>query len=137
MFENVVVGATETEGAARALSRALEIARASGGTLHVVNAFPPRRRLRSATPGQSRSPERRRNRGEALLAEFHQKAAWQSVPVEMHPAVSDPVEAITRVAAETEADLIVVGSKGVDGTRHLSSVPRGVMDSAECAVLVV
>ena len=50
---------------------------------------------------------------------------------------SDPVEAITRVAAEEAADLIVVGSQADHGSRRLSSVPQAVMDRVECAVLVV
>ena len=51
---------------------------------------------------------------------------------------SDPVEAITRVAAEEAADLIVVGLPGpTTGHARLSSVPQGVMDRVECAVLVV
>ncbi len=50
---------------------------------------------------------------------------------------ADPVEAITRVATQEGADLIVVGSQEADGSRHLSSVPQWVMDRVECAVLVV
>ena len=49
----------------------------------------------------------------------------------------EPVEAITRVAAEEAADLIVVGSQADHGSRRLSSVPQAVMDRVECAVLVV
>ena len=50
---------------------------------------------------------------------------------------ADPVEAITRVAVEEGADLIVLGAQADRGSRRLSSVPQGVMDSVECAVLVV
>ena len=49
----------------------------------------------------------------------------------------EPVEAITRVAAEEAADLIVVGSQADHGSRRLSSVPQAVMDRVERAVLVV
>ena len=64
-------------------------------------------------------------------------ALSESVPVETHPVSSDPAEAITRVATEENADLIVVGSKAARGARQLSDVPKAVMDRADCAILVV
>ena len=64
-------------------------------------------------------------------------AEREHVHVETHPVLADPVDAITRVAAEEEADLIIVGSRDHHGTRQLSGVPKGVMDRASCAVLVV
>ena len=42
VFEHVVVGATDSESGTRALRRALELVRASGGTLHVVSALAPK-----------------------------------------------------------------------------------------------
>ena len=119
MFENVVVGAADTEGGARAVSRALEVARTSGGTVHLVTAF-------------------RREPVEAMPARFRDLAARTSVRVRTHPVRADPVEAITKVAAEEGADLIVLGARAANqGSRRLSGVPQGVMDSVECAVLVV
>jgi nucleotide-binding universal stress UspA family protein len=64
-------------------------------------------------------------------------AEQEHLHVETHPVLADPVDAITRVAAEQEADLIIVGSQDHHGTRRLSGVPKGVMDRASCAVLVV
>jgi nucleotide-binding universal stress UspA family protein len=54
-----------------------------------------------------------------------------------HPVRSDPVEAITRVASEEAADLIVVGSQAGHGSRRLSSVPQAVMNRVGCPALVV
>ncbi len=118
MFETVVVGAADTEGGARAVSRALEVARTSGGTVHIVTAS-------------------RRDPGEAMPARFRRLASGTSVRVRAHPVRADPVEAIIRVAAEEGADLIVLGARANEGSRRLSSIPRGVMDGVECAVLVV
>ncbi len=42
VFEHVVVGATDSESGTRAVRRALELVRASGGTLHVVAALAPK-----------------------------------------------------------------------------------------------
>jgi len=72
------------------------------------------------------------------MAELRQMAELEFVRVETHPVAADPADAITRVATEEDADLIVVGSKSSDhGTRHLPSVPEAVMDKAACAALVV
>jgi len=118
MFENVVVGAADSDGGARAVRRAVEVVRTSGGTVHIVTAF-------------------RQEPVDALMAEFRLLASETPVRVQTHPVRSDPVEAITRVAAEEEADLIVLGAQAGDGSRRLSRVPQGVMDRVECAVLVV
>jgi nucleotide-binding universal stress UspA family protein len=118
MFDNVVVGASASAGGARAVRQGAELAAASGGTVHIVAAF----------PGEP---------AEALLAECRELASQASVRVRTHRLQSDPVDAITRVAFEEGADLIVVGSQDDEGSRRLSSVPQGVMDRAECAVLVV
>jgi nucleotide-binding universal stress UspA family protein len=118
MFENVVVGAADPRGGARVVRRAVEVAETSGGTVHIVTAV-----------GHEPVDE--------LMAEFRLLAAGAPVRVRTHPVQSDPVEAITRVAAEQEADLVVVGTRADVRSRRLSSVPRGVMDRVECAVLVV
>jgi nucleotide-binding universal stress UspA family protein len=137
MFENVVVGATDSRGSARAMRRAVEVARVSGGTLHVVTAFRHKRLRRPPVSLETGRLPSWSDSAEAFLDEFRMMAARESVRYEMHPLAADPVEAITRVAAEEDADLIVVGSNGGGDARHLSRVPKGVMDTAECAVLVV
>ena len=71
------------------------------------------------------------------MAELREMAELEVVPVETHPVATDPADAITRVATDEEADLIVAGSESDDGTRHLSKVPMAVRDKTACAVLVV
>jgi universal stress protein A len=56
---------------------------------------------------------------------------------EIHAANGDAVSAILDVAEAVAADLVVVGSKGMHGTRHfLGSVPNSVSHGAACAVLI-
>jgi nucleotide-binding universal stress UspA family protein len=46
--------------------------------------------------------------------------------------------AILSVASHQEADLIVVGSKGMHGARRvLGSVPNSIAHQATCAVMIV
>ena len=49
------------------------------------------------------------------------------------PVASDLTKAVTRVAEGRGGDLIVVGSRVTDGTRHLSEIPKAVMDRARPA----
>ena len=57
--------------------------------------------------------------------------------VETHPVRSDPWRRSPGLTTGEGADLIVVGSRVDDGSRCLSSVPKEVMDRAECAVLIM
>jgi nucleotide-binding universal stress UspA family protein len=136
MFDTVVVGATDSEGATRAVRRAIELTRVSGGTLHVVLAS--RRRRRVPVTHDRRVHDGGLDPDVTLLDQFGRMAAQASVRVQLHPLDTAPAEAITTVASEEGADLIVVGSKHErGGTRQLSPVPRAVMDAAPCAVMVV
>ena len=57
--------------------------------------------------------------------------------MEIHTAVGDPAEVLVKRADEVGADLIVVGSKGMRGTRRvLGSVPNSVAHKAGCHVLI-
>ncbi len=61
----------------------------------------------------------------------------QGLDVKIHTAVGDPAEVIVRHADEIGADLIVVGSKGMRGTRRiLGSVPNRIAHKAGCHVLI-
>ena len=56
----------------------------------------------------------------------------------VHAAAAEPAEALTTIAVQEQADLIVVGNKGMKGARRvLGSVPNDVAHSAPCAVLIV
>ncbi len=50
----------------------------------------------------------------------------------------DPADAILKVAEDVEADLIVVGNKGMTGARRflLGSVPNKVSHHAPCSVFI-
>lgn len=135
MFDRVVVGATDAEGVTRAFTRALEVTRASGGTVHVVVA--QRRRRHLPVIEDRRAADHGLDPDRALLRQLEEMAARESVRIQLHPLQSEPAQAITAVAAEQVADLVVVGSETSHGHRQLSAVPQAVMDSVPCAVLVV
>ena len=59
--------------------------------------------------------------------------------VELYARKGDPAEAILDVVQEVGADLVIVGSKGMRGTKRflLGSVPNKVSHHAPCDVMIV
>jgi len=138
MFETVVVGGTDSDGAELAFRRALELTRAAGGTLHIVSALgdehdgPP-----PDLPDEFRHTAVGAGRTEWHLYQLRVRAESAQVRVETHAVLARPADAITKVVADQDADLVVVGTGSRHGTRLLSGVPKAVMDRVSCAVLVV
>jgi nucleotide-binding universal stress UspA family protein len=113
------------------------VARASGGTLHVVAALEAKEKRLPYLPEEFRYTEAGAGRTDWLLSQLRAEAAADDVSVETHPVLADPAEAIARVAAAEQADLVVVGSGSAHGGHGLSGVPKAVIDTVPCAVLVV
>jgi nucleotide-binding universal stress UspA family protein len=137
MFRTVVVGATDSEGSARAFERALGVVRSSGGTLHVVAALDRKEKAAPYLPAEFRYTDAGAGATDWLLGQLRTRATECDVEVVTHPVLADPGEAIVRVAAGAQADLVVVGSSSPHGHRQLGDVPKAVMDAVSCAVLVV
>ncbi len=137
MFRTVVVGATDSEGSARAFERALDVVRSSGGTLHIVTALARKEEPAPYLPSEFRYTEAGAGATDWLLSQLRTRAVESHVQVETHPVLAGPGEAIVRVATESHADLVVVGSSSAHGHRQLGDVPKTVMDAAPCPVLVV
>lgn len=76
-------------------------------------------------------------RGE--LSDFAHKSLHEAVPVEVKIGVGRPVEEILRMAREEGGDLIVMGTHGRTGLRHvlLGSVAEKVVRTAPCPVFTV
>ena len=66
-------------------------------------------------------------------------SARPGVEVETHAREGDPADAILDVAEEKDADLIVVGNKGMTGAKRflLGSVPNKVSHHAPCSVMII
>jgi nucleotide-binding universal stress UspA family protein len=76
---------------------------------------------------------------EATLERAASVAREAGVPVNVYARQGDPADAIVDVAEEREADLIIVGNKGMTGARRflLGSVPNKISHHAPCSVLIV
>ena len=137
MFKNVLVGADNSATALRAVEAASEFAAALGAKLHIVTAY---KTVTVALPDlppdvlQSTYADL----ADALLEELTSVAKKADVEVEIHSASGEPAAAIINVATRVGADLIIVGNKGMRGTRRvLGSVPNSVAHRAPCAVLII
>jgi nucleotide-binding universal stress UspA family protein len=137
VFETVVVGATDSAAGERAFARALGLTRAAGGTLHVVCALAKKPEVPPLVPEEFRYTALGAGRTEWFMGQLKRRGADASVRVETHAVSGKPADAISLIAAQEHADLVVVGSGSSHGNRRLSSVDKAILDSATCAVLVV
>ncbi len=143
MFTRIVVGTDGSDTAAQAVKQAIELARLSGASLGIVSAYSGSPgRGSQAGPGAPAAVEYELGPREDInlvldAAAADAKAA--GVEVQTHAVEADPADAILNVAEETNADLIVVGNKGMTGARRylLGSVPNNVSHHARCSVIIV
>ena len=138
MFTTVVVGTDWSGTAEVAFVKALELARAGGGRLHVVTASPqspPPASGRSAGASGSRSlgPD---FQADVVLERTLDRLGANDVDVRQHTVTGEPGDAIVAIADQVGADLIVVGNQGMH-RRVLGSIPNTVSHRAPCDVLIV
>jgi nucleotide-binding universal stress UspA family protein len=136
VFERIVVGVSAAETARAAAGRADALAHQLGAELHVVTVYSERSGGNLGEPviaSTDEAPERRR--AEALVESISSSCAART---RGYALAGDPAKEILRVAKEVDADLIVVGDKGMHGVRRvLGSVASDVGHGASCDVLVV
>ena len=144
MFVRIVVGTDGSETAREAVREATELAKQTGASLDVVSAFQPvpPSRLREERREAPRDIEHEVNPHEdvdAILAEAAREVEGSGVNVRTFAREGEPADAILDVAEEENADLIVVGNKGMTGAKRflLGSVPNKVSHHAPCSVLIV
>ena len=144
MFERIVVGTDGSETASEAVRRAIELAKMSGGKLAIVAAFEPVsstrvREEKGDVPGDVSYAVGPREDVNVTLDAAIGMAKQEGVEAEPYPRQGDPADAILDVAEESNADLIVVGNKGMTGAKRflLGSVPNKVSHHAPCGVYIV
>jgi len=144
MFSSIVVGTDGSETAREAVRQATELADAIGATIHLVSAFEPvgNQRLREErvqAPDDMQWMVNEREDVEATLKDAGEQIKEAGVTVETYSRQGDPADAILDVAEEKNADLIVVGNKGMTGAKRflLGSVPNKVSHHAPCSVMII
>ena len=144
MFGTIVVGTDGSETASEAVRQATDLAKAVDGSIHLVSAYEPvgNQRLRSErqeAPDDVQWSVNQREDVDATLKEAAEGIEGTGVDVTTYARQGDPADAILDVAEEQNADLIVVGNRGMTGAKRflLGSVPNKVSHHAPCSVLIV
>jgi nucleotide-binding universal stress UspA family protein len=144
MFGSIVVGTDGSDTAKEAVRQAVELAKSVGAELLLVSAYQPVSRV-TVNHEARHLPEdmqwmvSAREDVATLLSEAAATAEAAGVAVQTFPRQGDPADAILDVAEERDADLIVVGNKGMTGAKRflLGSVPNRVSHHAPCSVLII
>jgi nucleotide-binding universal stress UspA family protein len=144
MFSRIVVGTDGSETAKQAVREATQLAKQTGASLDIVSAFDPvppsrLREERLEAPSDIEHSVNPQEDVNAILAEAESEVGGSGVDVRTFPRQGEPADAILDVAEEQDADLIVVGNKGMTGAKRflLGSVPNKVSHHAPCSVLIV
>jgi nucleotide-binding universal stress UspA family protein len=137
MFRNVIVGADDSPTALEVVHTAARLAALFDATLHVVTAYDPKHTGGEQLPGEFRNTVVS-HPADMLLGDLGRIVSEAGLEPRLHAAAGDPADALVEVATKEEADLIVVGNKGMKGARRvLGSVPNSVAHHAPCSVLIV
>lgn len=140
-MNSIVVGTDGSETAARALQEACDLAKSTGATLHIVSAYEPAGGMRVGgdTPERASWTVGPDMQVDAVLDKAAGAVHAQGVEIELYARRGDPANALLDVASENDADMIVIGNKGMTGTKRflLGSVPDKISHHAPCSVLIV
>jgi nucleotide-binding universal stress UspA family protein len=137
MISTVAVGTDGTATASEAVKTAAEIARRFGARLVLLSAFQDT----GGRPKKATSPEVQwatspAARVQEILSRTSDELGREGVECTTLVDEGDPAEVLVRLAEECNADLLVIGNKGMR-RRVLGSVPNSITHNAPCAVLVV
>ncbi len=142
-YSRIVVGTDGSETAMRAVSKAARVAVDNGAALLIVNAYqPPDKREAkhaAAVLGQGALLAADATPGEGVLRDAAARAYADGVArVDTMAVAGSPVEVLDQVAAQACADLLVVGSVGMNtlSGRVLGSVPQKLLRRAGVDVLI-
>jgi nucleotide-binding universal stress UspA family protein len=139
----IVVGVDCSELGDVALDRAVDMARAAGGSVHAVFATNPVPPLPAG--GLPHGPPLPPAPGELMsalgrhLEERLSRASAVGVSVVAHVGVGSPASVIAELSRQVAADVIVVATRGRRGLSRLlfGSVAEALVHKARCPVLVV
>ena len=144
MIGSMVVGTDGSETAKEAVRQASELAKKLDASIHLVSAYEPvpegrLRQERQEVPEDMQWMVNPREDVTNTLEEAAKELQEQGIEVQTHPREGDPADAILDVAEEQNADLIVVGNKGMSGAKRflLGSVPNKISHHATSSVMII
>lgn len=145
MYKQILVATDGSSRAEDAVRRAVDLAAAIGlARIHLVSSCHPYtvgelRRIRADLPAEFRDLVDSEIEAETHVASGATIAHREHIEPVTHVATGDPADAILRCAAEIDADLIVVGARGLTAVERFvrGSTSTRVAHHAPCDVLIV
>ncbi len=144
MYKAIVVGTDGSDRASGAVQEAIALAQMSGATLHVVHVVRPASAAMAGTEHVDAAAiadalTTIRDEADELCARVCEQAERQGVATEAHTVEGDPADVIITVAETVNADLVVIGNRGMSGIKRfvLGSVPNKVSHHCPCSLLIV
>lgn len=139
MYNRIVVGTDGSDRASAAVDQAAGLAALCGAELHLVmgcgNPLVLAPMFGAVEPV---APADLIAACEAQLTPVADELRGRGLDVHVHVTPTDGVTALCSTADALEADVIVVGNRGMTGARRLlGSVPNSVAHQASCHVLIV
>lgn len=135
MFQRILVGTDGSGTASAAVEHAVGLAKATGAELLVVSAYQTPREGAPPFTDQSFAGI---DVARGLLTDVERRYG-DSVKLRTAVREGSPADAIIDAATDENADVIVVGNRGMTGAKRLvmGSVPNAVSHHAPCHVLIV
>jgi len=140
-FRKILVPIDFSTHSSRALQTAIELAKAFGAKLYLLHCYPIN--VGAISPYGLVIPESFdrdiREAATKQLAQWREKVTAQDLEVESEVTPLFPSEAIASTAERVGADLIVMGTRGLSGLKHvmLGSVAERTVRIAPCPVLTL
>lgn len=121
MYKRVLVGTDGSSTAAKAVDRAVDVARAAGASLTILSAA-------------------RADKGDKVVNAEAARHADAGVSIDTKVVDGEPVSSLIDAAREGNYDLLVMGNRGMTGVTRflrLGSVPNKVSHHLPCSLLIV
>lgn len=121
MYRKILVGTDGSSTAAKAVDRAVDVAKASGATLTIMSVG-------------------RADKAGPVVANEAAKYAGSGVVIDTKVVEGEPVGSLVDEAKNGDYDLLVTGNRGMTGVTRflrLGSVPNKVSHNLPCSMLIV
>jgi nucleotide-binding universal stress UspA family protein len=139
-MQTIVVGTDGSQNSDLAVKQAAEIAKGTGAKVHLVTAYPD-----EPTFGETIASSAKRDRinlrevAESVLVRVARGPSLEGVDVATHARAGDPAHVILDLADEVDADMIMVGARGLTGLERflLGSVSSKLSHNAKRSLTIV
>lgn len=138
MFKNILLAFDGSDCSNRALKYASNMAQQYGAALWLIHVFPHTSDLLGYEDFEKLFAKRK-SAGQAIVDQALQKLDESKLQVRTELLEGPEAESILKAAQNLEADLIVMGTRGLGAVKGLliGSVSRKVLHYASCPVMVV